>query len=680
MRPLKWWLMPLVSSVLTIVFAAAAGPTVEHGFDLSNLDRTSQPCTDFNRFANGGWMARNPIPPAYPRWGTFNALAEKNREVLRGILDEAAKDPGAPHGSNRQKVGDFYASCMDAERIESEGARPLAPEFDRIAAIDDLPSFEAEILRLQGYGLHAPFLVGSTQDFKNSSQVIGEIDQKGLGMPDRDYYTRTDEKANQIRDQYVKHIGKMFELLGDDPASAAAEAKTVMSLETRLAEASMTREARRDPSAVYHKMGLTLLRALAPDFPWQAYFSAAGLEGKGEINVAAPDFFKELNRELTIVPLREWKNYLRWHVINAAAPNLSSKFVDEDFNFNGRVLTGAQENLPRWRRCVGYTDSALGEALGQLYVQKTFTPDAKARALSMVRNVEAALRGDLSTLSWMGEATRKQALAKLGAVVNKIGYPDKWRDYSALEIDPGTFLLNVVRANAFEFRRDLGKVGKPVDRTEWGMTPPTVNAYYQPTMNEIVFPAGILQPPYYDPNADDALNYGGMGAVIGHEITHGFDDQGRKFDAQGNLANWWSADDLKNFEARAACVVTQFDGYEAAPNLHENGKLVVGESIADLGGLTLAYRAFEKSLEGKPRPQNVDGFSPEQRFFLAWARMWAENTRPEFERLIVTTNPHPLPRFRVNGPVSNLPAFQRAFSCQPSDPLVRPPTERCVIW
>lgn len=680
MRSQRVWLVAVFSLALSLAVATAAGPGSEHGFDFSNLDRSCKPCEDFNQFANGGWMKNNPIPAAYPSWGSFNILAEKNRDVLHEILEETAKNTGAAPGSNEQKVGDFYASCMDTGKIEAAGIQALALELDRIAQIADQRSLQAEIVRLQGSGIRAPFLVDSTQDFKNSTQVIGEIDQRGLGMPDRDYYTKDDAKSKQIREEYVKHVAKMFELMGDDAATAATESKTVMAIETKLAAASMTRVERRDPEAVYHRMSLAQLKTLAPNFGWQDYFEAAGLAGKGDINVATPDFFKELDQQLTAVPLADWKTYLRWHLVNTAAPSLSSKFVDEDFNFNGRILTGAKEILPRWKRCVRYTDRALGEALGQVYVQKTFTPQAKARALEMVRNLEAALQSDLSTLAWMGDKTRKQAIAKLEAFANKIGYPDKWRDYSALKIDRGAYVQNAFRAELFEFKRDLAKVGKPVDRTEWGMSPPTVNAYYNPQLNEIVFPAGILQPPFYDPNADDAFNYGGMGAVIGHEMTHGFDDQGRKFDAQGNMTNWWSPDDQKNFEQRAGCVVKQFDGFEVEPKLHENGKLVVGESIADLGGLTVAYAAYQKSLEGKPRPKDIEGFTPEQRFFLGWAQVWANNMRAEYQRLLVNVDPHPLPRFRVNGPLSNMPAFAKAFSCQPGNPMVRPANERCVIW
>jgi putative endopeptidase len=679
MYSLKSWLCLIGLLAASLVFATPAGTLAEAGFDPANLDHTCKPCNDFNQFANGGWMAHNPIPAAYPSWGSFNILAEKNRDELRGILEDAAK-AGAPQGSNEQKIGDYYASCMDESGIEAAGLKPLDEELERIAAIKDTAGLRDEVFHLQGYGVNALFKVDSTQDFKNSTQVIGEIDQGGLGLPDRDYYTREDDKSKQLREEYVKHVGRMFELMGDETATAEAEAKTVMEIETQMAKASLTKVQRRDPHALYHPMDVAEIKALAPAFSWEDYFTQATLTGKGHLNVATPDFFKEVSRLLNDTSLADWKTYLRWHLIHAAAPRLPAKFVDENFNFYGKTLTGTKEILPRWKRCVRSTDDALGEALGQVYVRKYFPPQAKARALEMVHNLEAALREDIQNLPWMGPETKKQALIKLDAIVNKIGYPDKWRDYSALKIDRGSYVLNALRAGRFEFDRDLAKVGKPVDRTEWGMSPPTVNAYYNPQLNEIVFPAGILQPPFFSPDSDDAFNYGGMGAVIGHELTHGFDDQGSQFDAQGNLRNWWTPEDRKNFEARAECIVKQFSGFEVEKGLFENGKLVEGESIADLGGLNLAYAAYEMSLRGKPRPPVIGGFTPEQRFFLGWAQVWANNMRPEFARMLTNVDPHPLARFRVTAPLTNLPAFAKAFSCQPGDAMVRPANERCAIW
>lgn len=657
---------------------AAAAQAGGHGFDLSNLDRSAKPCDDFFQFANGGWGKDNPIPAAYPSWGSFNKLQNQNEEVLHQILEDAAKNRGAAAGSVEQKIGDFYASCMNVEEIEKAGLDPLQPELKRIAALGSAEDLQAEFARLQTRNINVPFDFGALQDFKDSTKEIGGAFQAGLSLPDRDYYIGADK--SQLRDAYVQHVTKMFEFAGDDEAAAAAEAKTVMALETKLAQASMTRVERRNPDNIYHKMGLADLKTLTPDFSWESYFHEIGSSGIDSVNVGQPDFFKQVDAQLKETPLADWKTYLRWHLVHAAAPALSSKFVDEDFNFYGRALTGTKEILPRWKRCVRATDRDLGEALGQEYVKQTFPPAAKAHALEMVHNLIGALRDDLSTLDWMGPDTRKQALAKLNAIALKIGYPDKWRDYSAFQVRRGPYIEDLWRGNEFEFHRDLAKIGKPVDRAEWGMTPPTVNAYYNPSMNEIVFPAGILQPPFYDPSRDDAMNYGGMGAVIGHELTHGFDDQGAKFDSQGNLKNWWTPDDLKNFAARSECIVKQFDSYEVEPGLHENGKLVVGESIADFGGLTIARAAYEKTLKGKQRPAEIDGFTSEQRFFLAWAQIWAGSDRPEFARLLVTTNPHPLGRFRVNGPLSNMPSFAQAFGCSEGSSMVRAAEQRCRIW
>jgi putative endopeptidase len=681
MKYLKASLLAGILLAFTLAFASDAGPTVEHGFDFSDLDRTANACVDFDQFANGGWKAKHTIPAAYPSWGSFNILAEHNRDVLHEILDDTAKKAAkAAPGSNDQKVGDFYATCMDTSRIDADGIKPLQPELNRIAAIRDRASLQNEIVHLQSLGVRAPFLVDSTQDFKDATKVTGEIDQRGLGLPDRDYYTKDDDKSKETRTKYVAHVQKMFELMGDSPDVAASESQTVMAMETALAKASMTRVERRDPANDYHPMPASQIKELAPNFDWDSYFQATGIAGKGDINVTAPDFFKELSKQLNDASIEDWRVYLRWHLINATAASLSQPFVDEDFEFKGKTLQGTKENLERWKRCVRYTDNALGEAMGQVYVKRAFTPQAKAHALEMVHNLEAALKDDLTTLPWMSDATRAQAIGKLEAFAEKIGYPDKWRDYSKLKIDRGPYVLNVLRGHTFEFNRDLAKVGKPLDRTEWGMTPPTVNAYYNPQLNEIVFPAGILQPPFYDPLADDAYNYGAMGAVIGHEMTHGFDDQGSKFDKRGNMKDWWTKEDEEKFKARAACVTNQFDGFEVEKGLHENGKLVTGESIADLGGLTVALAAYEKSLQGKPKPPEIEGFTPEQRFFLGYAHVWAGNMRPEYMRLLTNLDPHPLPHFRVNGPLSNMPAFAKAYKCKPGDPMVRPEKDRCQIW
>ncbi len=675
---------PRISCVVLVaglaLLPAAARAQSSHGVSKADMDPKAQPCRDFSEYADGGWLAANPVPPAYSRWGSFILLAEHNRDALHSILDDAAADRKAPVGTDRQKLGDFYAACMNDAGIEAEGARPLAPELERIAKIHDRASLDAEIANLQEQGVDAVFGFGSQQDRKNSEEVIAGVGQAGLGLPDRDYYLKTDDKSKTIRDQYAAHVAKMFALLGDSSEAAKAEASAVMTIETKLADASMTRVERRDADATYHRMTVSELESLAPNFGWTAYLREVAAPPVHAINVGQPKFFEAVNRELSSTSLSDWKTYLRWHLLEAAAPALSSKFVQEDFDFNGGVLQGKKENLPRWKRCVIATDGSLGFALGRLYVAKAFPPEAKVRADGLVKNMIAALRDDLESLPWMGDATRKAAIAKLAAFTPKIGYPDEWRDYSAYRVGRGSYLENLLAGNAFEFHRQVDKIGKPVDRKEWGMTPPTVNAYYNSLKNEIVFPAGILQPPFFDAQADDAVNYGAIGAVIGHEMTHGFDDQGRKFDAHGNLTNWWSEADLKNYEQRSACVEKQFDAYVVEEGLHENGKLVLGESIADLGGLTIAYRAFRKSLEGKPEPPPIDGFTADQRFFLGYARVWAENDRPEYLRLKVATDPHPVDRFRAIAAPSNLPEFARAFSCKPGEPMVRPEADRCQIW
>jgi putative endopeptidase len=648
--------------------------------DLADLDRSVSPCDDFFEFATGGWMKQNPIPAAYPSWGISEEIDRRNKEILRGILEKAAADKSAKPGSPWQKIGDFYGSCMDESAIEAARAKPLDAEFRRIAAISDLPSFQTEVARLHTLGVDALFTFSSDQDFKNSTHVIAQIDQAGLGLPDRDYYTRDDDQSKALRTAYVAHVTKMFQLLGDDPAKSAAEAKTVLQLETRLAKASLTNIELRDPDNVYHKQTIAELGAATPHFRWAGYFQSTGAQPVASLNVSEPEFFKAMDTALTGTPLDDWKIYLRWHLIHASARALSNDFQGENFDFYGRTLTGAKEQLPRWQRCVASTDAELGEALGQFYVTDEFPPAAQAAATQMVKNVVAALRDDLATLEWMSPATRQKAIEKLNAIVIKVGYPNQWRDYSAYKVDRGPYVENASRGLQFEFARQLAKIGKPVDRAEWGMTPPTVNAYYNPLLNEIVFPAGILQPPLYDPNGDDAVNYGATAAAIGHEMTHGFDDQGAKFDSEGNLKNWWTDADLKNFSERGDCVAKQFDEFEVEPGLHEQGKLVEGESIADLGGLAMAYAAYHKSLEGKPSPPLVGGFTADQRFFIAYAQSWEDNLRPEFARLITESDPHPLPKFRVNGPLANTPAFHKAFACTEKSPLVRPQAKRCRIW
>jgi putative endopeptidase len=656
----------------------AADETASHGFSVANLDRTCKPCDDFHQFAVGGWLKNNPIPPEFPEWGSFITLADENQQALHGILEAASANTSATPGSNEQKIGDFYASCMDTKVIDAQGLKPISAELASIEAIRDAAGLLETGAHLQTQGVGVLFNFGSDQDFRDSSKVIGEANQGGLGLPDRDYYTRDDDESKKLRQHFVEHVAKLFALAGDAQDKAGAEANTILSIETSLAKVSMTNVERRDPEKIYHKMSLADAQALTPHLSWPSYFQAVGSPKLTEINIGQPDFFKALDAMLTSVPLADWKAYYRWHLLDRSSAILSDPFVQENFAFDGRILTGSKEIRPRWKRCTSATDQQLGEALGQVYVQKYFPPEAKARALELVHNLLAALRDDLQALPWMSPATRKAAIDKLEAFTVKIGYPDKWRDYSALKIDRGSYVRNVFRAAQFENARDLAKIGKPVDRGEWGMTPPTVDSYDNAQLNEIVFPAGILQPPFYDPKRDDAYNYGGIGAVIGHEITHGFDDQGAQFDPHGNLKNWWTSEDLKNFQERGECVVKQFDGYEVEKGLHENGKLVEGESIADLGGVTLAYAAFQRSLHGKAADKDSNGFTPDQRFFLGYAENWAVNIRPELARLQTNTDPHPLPRFRANGPLSNMVEFSKAFGCKKGDAMVR--AQVCKIW
>ena len=670
-----------VVSLAVVLGIAAIAQTGSRGIDPANMCTTCNACEDFYMYANGGWLEKNEIPAAFSTWGTTSNLREKNIGVLRQILEDSAKNTAAPAGSNERKIGEFYASCMDESRIEAAGAKPLANEMAAINKMKSVNELAAMLGRLHEMSVRALFGLGAVQDFKNSSIVTAIAGQGGLGLPDRDYYFKDDEKSKSVRAAYVRHIENMFKLLGDDPTKAVAEAQVVLKIETDLANNSLDRVARRDLSKQYNKMTLAEMKTVTPAFDWDAYLNALKAPKFTDVNMAHPAFFKGLNALLSSVSIDDWKTYLRWHLVHGAADALSSAFVNENFDFYGKTLNGTKELQPRWRRCVLATDATLGEALGEVYVKKAFPPEAKARMKELVNNLTAALRDDINTLEWMSEPTRKQAIAKLESFAVKIGYPDKWRDYSTLKVNRDSFADNMLRAGQFEIHRGLAKIGRPVDKTEWGMTPPTVNAYYNPLMAEIVFPAGILQPPYFDLNADDAVNYGAIGGVIGHEMSHGFDDQGRKFDLKGNLADWWTAEDAKNYLERATCVEQQFSSFKVDEvGMNQNGKLVLGESIGDLGGLKIAWLAFQKSLQGKPRAANIDGFTPEQRFFLGWAQVWGRNQRTEAIRQQMLTDPHPLGRFRVNGPISNMPQFAEAFSCKPGDKMVRPPDQRCQVW
>ncbi|HUN71009.1 MAG TPA: M13 family metallopeptidase [Steroidobacteraceae bacterium] len=656
----------------TTLAAAAADKDALHP---SWLDRQVSPAQNFFQYANGGWQKHNPIPAAYSSWGTFNILQINNEKVIRRLIEHAASAHAAP-GSTEQKVGDFYASGMDEKLIDRVGAGPLSPEFDDIVAVSTVKELEQAVAHLQMIGVDAMFGIGEMQDFKDSSKVIGIAAQGGLGLPDRDYYLKQDPKFQQIRTEYVAHVARTFQLLGDGRDLAAREAAIVMQIETGLAQASMSRIEQRDPHAIYHVMDLAQLDQSTPNFSWRDYFREIGYPQVTRINLAMPKFFGALGKDLRSVPLDEWRVYLRWRLADAFAPYLSKPFVDEDFRMQS-VLTGAQKLRPRWQRVVTAEDDALGFAIGKLYVEKEFPPSSKAQVLGILHNVRAALKSDLSTLPWMTPATRTAAVAKLDLMGERIGYPDKWRDYSTLRIDRGPYVLNVMRANEFEQRRELNKIGKPVDLSEWFMTPQEVNAYYAPPMNNINFPAGILQPPFFDPKAPAAVNYGAVGWVMGHEMTHGFDDHGAQFDGHGNLKNWWTPEDAKRFHAATTCISDQFSTYTVDGNLHVQGKLVTGEETADLGGLMLAWRAFHASSAYK-RAKTIDGFTPDQQFFIGAAHVWADSTRPAEERRLVTIDPHAPPRYRVNGTIANLPQFQQAFHIPADSPMVN--AHRCVIW
>jgi endothelin-converting enzyme/putative endopeptidase len=648
-------------------------PASASGLELSALNRAVDPCGDFYQFACGGWLAANPVPGDRPRWGRFDELAERNLDIMRRVLETAA----AGHDASDRKIGDYYATCMDETTIERRGATPLEPDMKNIAALGSSSRLPELLAELHKMGVDAFFTFGSEADFKNASLVIAAADQGGMGLPDRDYYLKDDPRSATLRTQYVEHVATLLTLAGTPPAQATTDAAAVMRIEAALAKGALDLVSRRDPARVYHKMTPAELQALTPHFDWTRYFRGIGAPNITAVNVAEPEFFTAVDQLLASTPVGELRTYLRWHVVHASAFMLSKAFVDENFRFYSTTLQGVQEQRPRWKRCVSYVDSDLGEALGQSFVKETFGPQAKADMLRMVGDVEHALERDIDTLDWMTDATRQQALVKLHATANKIGYPDTWRDYSALSIERGDAIGNSHRANTFEFHRQLNKIGKPLDKSEWSMTPPTVNAYYNPLENNINFPAGILQPPFYGAGRDAAINYGGAGAVIGHELTHGFDDQGRQFDAGGNLKDWWTTDDANAYNQRASCLVQEYSGFTAIDDVKLNGKLTLGENTADNGGLRLALMAYLAS-SAAASAQPLDGFTPEQRVFMGWAQVWCENRRPEYERLQAQTNPHSPGRYRVNGVVSNMPEFQKAFSCTPNTPMVS--GSACRVW
>ncbi|HET7785823.1 MAG TPA: M13 family metallopeptidase [Myxococcales bacterium] len=673
------------AALLAVVLSACAGPrgpqpappAQQHGVELSDVDRSADPCGDFYEFANGAWRKANPIPPSMQRWSRRWQAGETNKERLRQILDDVSKRADWPKGSVEQIVGDDYASCMDEARADAAGLSPLSPVLAQIDAMKSGADVQAAIRRLQGLNLNAPFGWLGLPDPHQPSRTISIIAAGGLGLPDRDYYLKVEPRFVDAREKYRSHVERMFRLAGEPRAKEAAE--TVFAFEKRLAEASLDNVALRDPKNTDHPTTFAQLQAMTPHFDWAAQYSDLGVP-QGDLNVAEPRFLAELDRELAQAPLQSWRAYLKWQLLASAAPWLSRPFVEESFAFNQKYLGGVSELKPRWKRCAESADELLGEALGRKYVERYFPPAAKARVQELVRNELLAMKEIIEGLTWMGPETKARALEKLATFNPKIGYPDKWKDYSGVEIRrDAPFWENVVAGRRFVVADSLGIIGKPTDRGRWGMTPPTSDAYYNPLLNEIVFPAGILQPPAFDLDATDAVNYGAIGVVIGHEISHGFDDEGAQFDAEGRLRNWWTRADLEAFEQRGQCVVRQFDGYFIEPGIHHNGKLVLGESIGDLAGARIAWVAFHKALQQHPETGR-DGFSPDQQFFVAWGQFRGDALRPETQRLMVQSDPHPTGKYRVIGPLSNLPAFQEAFSCKAGDAMVRGPAERCEVW
>jgi putative endopeptidase len=663
---------------------AASAQTVTSGkaapIDPANFDKATKPCEDFYQFANGAWLASHPIPADRGRYGGFDELADRNRDVVKKILEETSAKADWPKGSAEQKVSDFYATGMDAAAREKAGATPLAPAFATIAKLKTADNLPAVLAELHLSGVNAGFAFRVAQDARDSVHYIGILNQGGLGLPDRDYYLKDDPKSKELREAYRLHVARLLTLAGDAPEIAKAEADTVLDLETRLARVSLTRVENRDPQKTYNKKSLAELGAEAPGFAFATFLADLGASAATEVNVRQPVFFTGFASLARSASPAEWRAYLRWHAARTEAPLLSKAFQDEDFAFNGKKLGGTPQQEEPWRRVQAVTDVALGEAVGPAYIARAFTPRAKERMRSLVENMRAALGERIDALAWMSAETKVQARKKLAAFAVKIGYPDAWKDYAALTVSRDVpFAENVRRARVFETKRNLAKLGKPIDRGEWTMTPPTVNAYYNSSLNEIVFPAGILQPPFFYDDADDAVNYGGIGVVIGHEMSHGFDDSGSQYDAEGNLKNWWTPEDRKAYEARTNLIVKQFDSYKALPDQSINGKLTLGENIGDLGGIKIAYAAMQKAIAGKPR-EKIDGFTPEQRFFLSYATIWRSQYRDESLRVQLNTNPHSPGHWRAIGPPSNLPEFFDAFGCAEGTPMHRPEDERPSIW
>ena len=665
---------------VTAGFAQSTSPTKPApGFSIDTIDKSIDPCVDFYQYACGNWIKNSEIPPDQSQWVSFVELHERNMDIMRGILEKASVG-GAGRNAIDQKIGDFYGSCMDEKAVDTKGLNALKPELERIDAIKNKQELIDYIAHAHTIGASSLFAFYTQSDLHNADQVIAYIDQGGLTLPDRDYYLKDDDKSKAIRQHFTDYMNTVFELSGTPAGQTSAQADTVLGIETALAKAQMDRTARRDPKTRDHKMSRADAIALGPNFHLEQFFQGVNAPNFTELNVGNPEFFKQVNAFLESESLDSLKTYVRWHLLHAAAPWLSQPFVEANFKYQ-QALTGQKEIQARWKRCVNLTDRQLGEALGQRYVDVAFPPESRARMLKMVDALEKSLDSDIQNLSWMSADTKKQAKVKLEAIRNKIGYPSVWRDYSSVEVKPGDLLGNIQRTSAFEAKRQIAKIDKPLDRKEWGMTPPTVNAYYSPPYNEIVFPAGILQPPFFDPNMDDAVNFGGIGLVIGHELTHGFDDQGRKYDPHGNLHDWWTAEDGTEFEKRVSCVADEYSGFVAVDDVKLNGRLTLGENTADNGGARIALAALEGMIAadktGK-EGQKIDGYTPEQRFFLGFGRVWCEKSRPEILRMRVLTDPHSPGRYRVNGVVQNMPEFQKAFGCKAGQPMVA--ENACHVW
>ena len=673
-RVLSW-------SAVCVALACAQAPQTsssETGLDLEAIDKGADPCQDFYQYACGNWLKTHPIPADESSWGTFNQLFERNQATLRRILEDSEAHPD--RSPIDQKIGAFYQSCTDEATIEKRAIEPLKPELDRIAALSDKGQLSDEVAHLHNEQVYVFFSFGPDADPKNASMYIGDVDQGGLGLPEKDFYLRTDARSEEVRKKYVTHIGKMFELIGISPQEASAKAGKVMAVETALAKASLDVTSRRNPQLLVHEMTKTELAALSPQFSFNRFFTQLSAPEFSKLNVAVPDFIKGFNALLQTQDLGDLKDYLVWQYVHASSRLLPKSFVNETFEFYGRTLAGTKELRPRWKRCVATVDDELGDALGQKFVEKTFGEEGKARTLALVKEIENQMAIDINSLTWMSPETKKAALVKLQAVTNKIGYPDKWRDYSTVTVVKDDYFGNWYRANEFESKRQRDKIGKPVDKQEWLLSPPTVNAYYNPTENNINFPAGILQPPFYSNKASDAVNYGAVGVVVGHELTHGFDDEGRQFDAKGNLKDWWQKEDGEKFEKLADCFVNEYGSFSPVQGVELNGKLTLGENTADNGGIRLAYQALMADLAKRSIPvtRKADEFTQSQQFFIAYGQLWCENVRPERARVSAQTDPHSPGKFRTNGVVINLPAFSEAFGCKAGDKMYA--ARGCRVW